>query len=164
MTTAVAAAASVPSSFTSANALCITSPINRLFVPSIPEKSASGENAIGIPIAASDSGNRYAVSILNFGNQTFTRCDSNSPVINQSVLGSRGFSAADRLLPFGSRTIMESCFLPVCQPAWLNLALRKKFFAGILSGRKHHTISRLIATFAPAYPSENVPYFPPPPG
>jgi len=50
--TAVAAAASVPTSFTSINALWITAEINNSRLPVMPEKSAAFRSkALGIPIA-----------------------------------------------------------------------------------------------------------------
>ena len=52
---AVAAAASVPASSTDTNALWRTSLIKRLWLPSMPEKSAELEKAVGIPIWASNS-------------------------------------------------------------------------------------------------------------
>src|SRR5208337_2747311 len=72
MTTPVAAAASVPSSFTSTYALWTTSLIRRSCLPSIPEKSAELVNAVGIPIAPRTAGSEYWVSSWNFGKNTLT--------------------------------------------------------------------------------------------
>ena len=53
MITAVAAAASVPASSTATKALWITSEMDSVRPPSMPEKSASSEKATGMPMAAS---------------------------------------------------------------------------------------------------------------
>src|ERR1035441_4828262 len=71
--TAVAAAASVPTSFTSIKALWITAERNNSRLPVIPEKSAALlSNALGIPIAPSVLPSSSCSVTLNLGNVTIT--------------------------------------------------------------------------------------------
>src|SRR5208282_5618713 len=58
-------------------ALWTTSLMYSSLVPSIPEKSALPEKAVGIPMAASVSEREYCVSILNFGMYTPTSREEN---------------------------------------------------------------------------------------
>src|ERR1035441_9478527 len=70
--TTVAAAASVPSSFTSTHALWNTAEIKRFRVPSMPEKSACGPKASDMPILANVSFSLKPDSILNRGRDSST--------------------------------------------------------------------------------------------
>ena len=73
MTTAVAAAASVPSSLTSTNALCRTAEIISRSAEVMPEKSAfPRSNAEGMPIALSTGSRLSSFSVLNRGSDTRT--------------------------------------------------------------------------------------------
>jgi len=72
-TTAVTAAASVPSSLTSTTARWSTSDTNIFFFPSIPDRSAlPSTNRSLIPISASSSAKLSYSSSLNLGNFNFT--------------------------------------------------------------------------------------------
>src|SRR5262249_8101258 len=79
MMTAVAAAASVPASLTSTNALCTTAEMNSLSRLLMPLKSAPGLKARFMPNALSWSFSRNSAVNLNFGSVTATLCVLNLP-------------------------------------------------------------------------------------
>jgi len=87
----------------------ITSPMNRFLVPSIPERSASAVNAVGIPMAERVAGRVYFVSMVNFGKYTITRwvvrfcCSPFSHLAESDPLRSA------RSPSLGRRIIMERC-------------------------------------------------------
>jgi len=70
----VAAAASVPSSFTSMKALCTAFCIYRLLSPVMPEKSALYVNAVGIPSEDITGPSEYDDEKVNLGKKTFVFC------------------------------------------------------------------------------------------
>ena len=105
----MAAAASVPFSSTSTNALCTTAEITRSREPFIPEKSASPPvNAAGIPSEERASLSSHSAVSLNRGRMTCTRhCDSVFTQLSSLAGESEDSSAASPSRALGKTTTME---------------------------------------------------------
>ena len=84
--TMVAAAASVPASFTETNALCMMPLILNSRVPVMPEKSTVPEKAAGIPKADRTSFNLKLDSNLNFGMVRATGLEVKLPMCRPSAI------------------------------------------------------------------------------
>lgn len=93
-TSTTADAAAVPSSFTSAQVLWKTPEIYSSFVPSIPEKSASGPKALDMPMLASVALRSKLDSSLKVGKKISTGCSFIRASVREIRLGLRRYSKA----------------------------------------------------------------------